>query len=95
MVLVGPSLGAAIAIDFAVNHPESVSYPYDIFETIWEVESYDSELVGSCSQVSKLVLIDASVYAEGIGSMAQMPVSVTNAGVSNTLPLLFMLIRSH
>ncbi|CAO2830216.1 unnamed protein product [Amaranthus hypochondriacus] len=54
MVLVGPSLGAAIAIDFAVNHPESVS---------------------------KLVLIDASVYAEGIGSMAQMPVSVTNAGL--------------
>lgn len=25
MILVGPSLGAAIAIDFAVNHPEAVS----------------------------------------------------------------------
>ena len=25
MVLVGPSLGAAVAIDFAMNHPEAVS----------------------------------------------------------------------
>lgn len=25
MVLVGPSLGAAVAIDFAVNYPEAVS----------------------------------------------------------------------
>lgn len=25
MILVGPSLGAAVAIDFAVNHPEAVS----------------------------------------------------------------------
>lgn len=24
MVLVGPSLGAAVAIDFAANHPEAV-----------------------------------------------------------------------
>lgn len=26
MVLVGPSLGAAVAIDFAVNHPEAVCH---------------------------------------------------------------------
>lgn len=25
MILVGPSLGAAVAIDFAVSHPEAVS----------------------------------------------------------------------
>lgn len=25
MLLVGPSLGAAVAIDFAINHPEAVS----------------------------------------------------------------------
>lgn len=25
MILVGPSLGAAVAIDFVVNHPEAVS----------------------------------------------------------------------
>jgi homoserine acetyltransferase len=25
MILVGPSLGAAVAIDFAVNYPEAVS----------------------------------------------------------------------
>jgi pimeloyl-ACP methyl ester carboxylesterase len=25
MILVGPSLGAAVAIDFAVYHPEAVS----------------------------------------------------------------------
>uniref|UniRef100_A0A7C9CL74 AB hydrolase-1 domain-containing protein n=1 Tax=Opuntia streptacantha TaxID=393608 RepID=A0A7C9CL74_OPUST len=50
MILVGPSLGAAVAIDFAVNHPEAVS---------------------------KLVLIDASVYAEGIGRMAELPRPIT------------------
>lgn len=26
MVLVGPSLGAAVAIDFLTNHPEAVNY---------------------------------------------------------------------
>ncbi|XP_021718396.1 uncharacterized protein LOC110686124 [Chenopodium quinoa] len=62
MVLVGPSLGAAIAVDFAVNYPESVS---------------------------KLVLIDASVYSEGIGGMARMPIILANAGLSllQSIPL--------
>ncbi|KAL2905407.1 2-hydroxy-6-oxononadienedioate/2-hydroxy-6-oxononatrienedioate hydrolase [Bienertia sinuspersici] len=54
MILVGPSLGAAIAIDFAVHHPETVS---------------------------KLVLIDASVYAEGIGGLAQLPCLIASTGV--------------
>ncbi|GAB4829050.1 Alpha/beta hydrolase domain-containing protein vte7, variant 3 [Ancistrocladus abbreviatus] len=53
MILVGPSLGAAIAIDFAVNHPEAVS---------------------------KLVLIDASVYAAGTGNKAKLPKAVAYAG---------------
>jgi alpha-beta hydrolase superfamily lysophospholipase len=30
MVLVGPSLGAAVAIDFAVNYPEAVPACYDL-----------------------------------------------------------------
>jgi pimeloyl-ACP methyl ester carboxylesterase len=30
MVLVGPSLGAAVAIDFAVNYPEAVPSCYDL-----------------------------------------------------------------
>lgn len=62
MLLVGPSLGAAVAIDFAVNHPEAVD---------------------------KLILIDASVYAEGTGSLARLPKFVAYAGVSvlKSLPL--------
>ncbi|XP_011621114.1 monoacylglycerol lipase ABHD6 isoform X3 [Amborella trichopoda] len=55
MVLVGPSLGAAVAIDFAINHPEAVS---------------------------NLVLIDASVYAEGVGHLIKLPRMVAYAAVS-------------
>ncbi|XP_023546937.1 uncharacterized protein LOC111805886 isoform X2 [Cucurbita pepo subsp. pepo] len=54
MVLVGPSLGAAVAIDFAVNYPEAVD---------------------------RLVLIDASVYAEGTGNLATLPRLIAYAGV--------------
>ncbi|CAL5369813.1 unnamed protein product [Camellia sinensis] len=46
MILVGPSLGGAVAIDFAVNYPEAVE---------------------------KLVLINASVYAEGTGLLTKLP----------------------
>ncbi|BAT99127.1 hypothetical protein LR48_Vigan09g176100 [Vigna angularis] len=55
MTLVGPSLGSAVAIDFAVNYPEAVE---------------------------KLVLIGASVYAEGTGKLATLPRSVAYAGVN-------------
>ncbi|KAL2344630.1 hypothetical protein Fmac_005915 [Flemingia macrophylla] len=54
MILVGPSLGSAVAIDFAVNYPEAVE---------------------------KLVLIDASVYAEGTGNLASLPRAAAYAGV--------------
>ncbi|XP_047963312.1 uncharacterized hydrolase YugF-like isoform X2 [Salvia hispanica] len=54
MILVGPSLGAAVAIDFAVNHPEAVD---------------------------KLILIDASVYVEGIGNLATLPKLMAYAGI--------------
>ncbi|XP_057810753.1 alpha/beta hydrolase domain-containing protein VTE7 isoform X2 [Salvia miltiorrhiza] len=54
MTLVGPSLGAAVAIDFAVNHPEAVD---------------------------KLILIDASVYAEGTGHLATLPKVMAYAGI--------------
>ncbi|KAK9272536.1 hypothetical protein L1049_002909 [Liquidambar formosana] len=62
MILVGPSLGAAVAIDFAVNYPEAVE---------------------------KLVLIDASVYAEGTGNLRKLPRIVAYAGVSllKSIPL--------
>ncbi|KAL4652863.1 hypothetical protein ACB092_01G261900 [Castanea dentata] len=62
MILVGPSLGAAVAIDFAVNHPEAVE---------------------------KLVLINASVYAEGTGNLTRLPRMVAYAGVSllKSIPL--------
>uniref|UniRef100_A0A7N2KZ44 AB hydrolase-1 domain-containing protein n=2 Tax=Quercus lobata TaxID=97700 RepID=A0A7N2KZ44_QUELO len=55
MILVGPSLGAAVAIDFAENHPEAVE---------------------------KLVLINASVYAEGTGNLSRLPRMLAYAGVS-------------
>ncbi|KAJ0630005.1 putative alpha/beta hydrolase-1, epoxide hydrolase, serine aminopeptidase, S33 [Helianthus annuus] len=55
MVLVGPSLGAAVAIDFAINYPEAVD---------------------------KLILIDASVYAEGTGTLSRLPKFVAYASVS-------------
>ncbi|XP_075657779.1 alpha/beta hydrolase domain-containing protein VTE7 isoform X2 [Castanea sativa] len=54
MILVGPSLGAAVAIDFVANHPEAIE---------------------------KLVLIDASVYAEGTGNLATLPRIAAYAGV--------------
>lgn len=54
MTVVGPSLGAAIAIDFAFSHPEAVH---------------------------KLILIDASVYAEGTGDLAKLPRILAYAGV--------------
>lgn len=55
MVLVGPSLGAAVAIDFAASYPEAVA---------------------------KLVLMDASVYAEGTGSLRKLPKALAYAGVA-------------
>ncbi|KAB1206736.1 putative hydrolase YugF [Morella rubra] len=62
IILVGPSLGAAVAIDFAVNHPDAVE---------------------------KLILIDASVYAEGTGNLAKLPRIAAYAGVSllKSIPL--------
>ncbi|KZV42379.1 hypothetical protein F511_40705 [Dorcoceras hygrometricum] len=54
MTLVGPSLGAAVAIDFAINYPEAVD---------------------------KLIFIDASVYAEGTGSLSRLPKAMAYAGV--------------
>ncbi|KAJ8440867.1 hypothetical protein Cgig2_022723 [Carnegiea gigantea] len=61
MILVGPSLGAAVAIDFVIYHPEAVS---------------------------KLVLIDASVYAEGTREMSTLPRPFAYAGVSSAVALL-------
>ncbi|GAB2234223.1 hypothetical protein Droror1_Dr00003466 [Drosera rotundifolia] len=62
MILIGPSLGAAVAIDFSVNYPEAVS---------------------------KLILIDASVYAEGTENMAKLPRIVAYAGAAllKSMPL--------
>lgn len=62
MVLVGPSLGSAVAIDFSIKYPEAVY---------------------------KLVLLDASVYAEGTGNLATLPRAAAYAGVYllKSLPL--------
>lgn len=95
MILVGPSLGSAVAIDFAINHPEAVcaikSFKFlnvcnnPIFKEILYLEivlSCDSHMIWSFFQVEKLVLMDASVYAEGTGNLATLPRSVAYAGVS-------------
>ncbi|KAF4397640.1 hypothetical protein G4B88_027380 [Cannabis sativa] len=60
--LVGPSLGASVAIDFALHYPEAVK---------------------------KLVLINASVYAEGNGILSKLPNTIAYAGASllKCLPL--------
>ncbi|KAM5581213.1 alpha/beta hydrolase domain-containing protein VTE7-like [Rosa sericea] len=62
MILVGPSLGASVAIDFAVSYPFAVE---------------------------KLVLINASVYAEGTKGLAELPRVLAYAGVSllRSIPL--------
>ncbi|XP_030485192.2 alpha/beta hydrolase domain-containing protein VTE7 [Cannabis sativa] len=62
MILVGPSLGASVAIDFALHYPEAVK---------------------------KLVLINASVYAEGNGILSKLPNTIAYAGASllKCLPL--------
>ncbi|PRQ53382.1 putative 2-hydroxy-6-oxonona-2,4-dienedioate hydrolase [Rosa chinensis] len=62
MILVGPSLGASVAIDFAVSYPFAVE---------------------------KLVLINASVYAEGTKGLAEFPRVLAYAGVSllSSIPL--------
>lgn len=62
MVLVGASLGGAVAIDFAHEYPEAVS---------------------------KIVLIDAQGFIDGIGPMASLPRPFAMLGVSvlRTVPL--------
>ncbi|KAL2499875.1 alpha/beta-Hydrolases superfamily protein [Abeliophyllum distichum] len=64
MILVGPSLGAAVAIDFAVNFPEAVD---------------------------SLVLINASVYAEGTGNMTKLPkpMAYAMASLLKSVPIRF------
>eukprot|EP00873_Tetraselmis_striata_P045818 jgi/Tetstr1/466082/TSEL_010668.t2 len=55
MVLVGASLGGAVAIDFAYEHPEAVS---------------------------KIVLVDAQGFIDGIGPMASLPRPLAMLGVN-------------
>ena len=87
MILVGPSLGAAVAIDFVVNHPEAVSIlnnrTYDNALSIHPLRFSETSLfLVHLFQVEKLVLIDASVYAEGTGDLANLPRLAAYAGVS-------------
>lgn len=94
MILVGPSLGAAIAIDFAVTHPEAVSCCTTYDPPVWSLvpaghlicfwNIFITFLVFPL-QVKKLVLIDASVYAEGAGNMANLPRPLAYAGVNYPL----------
>ncbi|CAI0463124.1 unnamed protein product [Linum tenue] len=48
----------------------------------WGFSDLDDNSLGCSLQVEKLVLIDASVYVEGTGSMATLPKAVAYAGVS-------------
>lgn len=89
MVLVGPSLGAAVAIDIAVNYPEMVlnikelSY-FPINKFISKHVQKRLTMVRNMNiQVESLVLMDASVYAEGTGNLATLPKAAAYAGVSS------------
>lgn len=85
MLLVGSSLGAAVAIDLAVNHPEAVSMndiKQHIFWSWFCIIVYVKGLILMFLQVDKLILLDASVYAEGTGSLSRLPKFVAYAGVS-------------
>ncbi|KAI3976732.1 hypothetical protein MKX01_008590 [Papaver californicum] len=69
MILVGPSLGAAVAIDFALNHPEAVSTSgYCIHE---RVASVHREGTGKLSTLPKIIAYAGSVplrlYANYLG----------------------------
>jgi len=60
-------------------------YSYPIFEEIIYLKlvlSSDYPIIWSIFQVENLVLIDASVYAEGTGNLATLPRAVAYAGVS-------------
>ncbi|CAI0463122.1 unnamed protein product [Linum tenue] len=47
----------------------------------WGFSDLDDNSLGCSLQVEKLVLIDASVYVEGTGSMATLPKAVAYAGI--------------
>lgn len=44
MILVGPSLGAAVAIDFAVSHPEAVSALSFFILELCSIDSFGKKL---------------------------------------------------
>ncbi|CAN1314090.1 Uncharacterized hydrolase YugF [Linum perenne] len=48
----------------------------------WGFSDLEMNYLALCYQVEKLVLIDASVYAEGTGDLAKLPRIVAYAGVS-------------
>ncbi|RVW82728.1 hypothetical protein CK203_046913 [Vitis vinifera] len=115
VILVGPSLGAAVAIDFAVNYPEAVSWDnlclsgtwirilgmwnwtstqnleigvharmkatVTALRTLGFTESY-CPMSWLHNLVEKLVLIGASVYAEGTGNLSKLYRPLAYAGVS-------------
>lgn len=86
MILVGPSLGASVAIDFAVSYPFAVSISlFTFLRTLFTLSPVIYTVMSLCIyflQVEKLVLINASVYAEGTKGLAEFPRVLAYAGVS-------------
>ncbi len=90
MVLVGPSLGGAVAIDFALAHPDAVSdfSPLPDLATFLHLAPH---MVLYCMevlyvswkrvQIAKLVLVNAQAYTEGVGEMATLPKLLAYMGV--------------
>lgn len=80
MILVGPSLGATVAVDFTATYPEAVNFRFIIFKLpITKAHSLNPIL--SDFQVDKLVLINANAYSEGTGWLKELPKSIAYAGV--------------
>jgi len=86
MILVGPSLGATVAVDFTATYPEAVNFQFTIIKLFWikPILIYTSLTKFDYFrgfQVDKLVLINANAYSEGTGRLKELPKSIAYAGV--------------
>lgn len=85
MILVGPSLGATVAVDFTANYPEAVSFQFTTIILFWiktiSIAHSLDLIISAFFQVDKLVLINANAYSEGTGRLKELPKSIAYAGV--------------
>ncbi|KAF3552843.1 hypothetical protein F2Q69_00016336 [Brassica cretica] len=86
MILVGPSLGATVAVDFTATYPEALWKTYIKRPMILVGPSLGATVAVDFTAtypeaVDKLVLINANAYSEGTGALKDLPKSIAYAGV--------------